>query len=92
MALFIAAVFGGLVVGDGSAKLLRPVGVTILMGSLLRTPPLRLNRFVVSGITGESILKIVHRAVPFVFFPQIVTLMIACFLVISTTLLPDIYK
>ena len=30
------------------------------------TPPLGLNLFVVSGITGESILKIAARAVPFV--------------------------
>ncbi|MEO0792617.1 MAG: TRAP transporter large permease subunit, partial [Pseudomonadota bacterium] len=31
------------------------------------TPPLGLNLFVVSGITGESILKIAYRAIPFVF-------------------------
>jgi C4-dicarboxylate transporter DctM subunit len=36
-----------------------------------------LNLFVVSGITGESILKIAYRAIPFVFFMLIVTLMIA---------------
>jgi C4-dicarboxylate transporter DctM subunit len=41
------------------------------------TPPLGLNLFVVSGITGESILKIAYRAIPFVFFMLIVTLMIA---------------
>ena len=41
------------------------------------TPPLGLNLFVVSGITGESILKIAARAVPFVFFMLIVVLMIA---------------
>jgi hypothetical protein len=41
------------------------------------TPPLGLNLFVVSGITGESILKIAYRAIPFVFFMLIVTLLIA---------------
>ncbi len=56
------------------------------------TPPLGLNLFVVSGLTGESILKIAARAVPFVFFMLLVTLMIAYIPVISTTLLPDIYK
>ncbi|WP_294608877.1 TRAP transporter large permease [uncultured Roseovarius sp.] len=55
-------------------------------------PPLGLNLFVVAGITGESILKIAARAVPFVFFMLIVTLIIAYFPAISTTLLPDIYK
>jgi tripartite ATP-independent transporter DctM subunit len=56
------------------------------------TPPLGLNLFVVSGITGESILKIAWRAVPFVFFMLIVVLMIAFIPAISTTMLPDIYK
>ncbi|MDO7707061.1 MAG: TRAP transporter large permease subunit, partial [Loktanella sp.] len=56
------------------------------------TPPLGLNLFVVSGITGESILKIAWRAVPFVFFMLIVVLLIAFIPAISTTLLPDIYK
>ncbi len=56
------------------------------------TPPLGLNLFVVSGITGESILKIAARAVPFVFFMLIVVLLIAYIPEISTTLLPDIYK
>ena len=56
------------------------------------TPPLGLNLFVVAGITGESILKIAVRAVPFVFFMLIVTLMIAYIPAISTSLLPDIYK
>jgi tripartite ATP-independent transporter DctM subunit len=56
------------------------------------TPPLGLNLFVVSGITGESILKIAWRAVPFVFFMLIVVLLIAFVPAISTTLLPDIYK
>ena len=56
------------------------------------TPPLGLNLFVVSGITGESILKIAWRAVPFVFFMLIVVLLIAYVPALSTTLLPDIYK
>ncbi|ABV93772.1 TRAP C4-dicarboxylate transport system permease DctM subunit [Dinoroseobacter shibae DFL 12 = DSM 16493] len=56
------------------------------------TPPLGLNLFVVSGITGESILKIAYRAVPFVFFMLLVTLMIAYIPAISTALLPDIFK
>ena len=56
------------------------------------TPPLGLNLFVVSGITGESILKIAYRAVPFVGFMLIVTLFIALVPSISTALLPEIYK
>jgi C4-dicarboxylate transporter DctM subunit len=36
------------------------------------TPPLGLNLFVVSGITGESILKIAWQAIPFVFFMLLV--------------------
>ncbi|MEY8827278.1 TRAP transporter large permease [Sedimentitalea sp. XS_ASV28] len=56
------------------------------------TPPLGLNLFVVSGITGESILKIAARAVPFVLTMLIVVLMIAYIPSISTSLLPDIYK
>ncbi len=56
------------------------------------TPPLGLNLFVVSGLTGESILKIAARAVPFVFFMLLVVLLIAYVPVISTLLLPDIYK
>lgn len=56
------------------------------------TPPLGLNLFVVAGITGESILKIAARAVPFVLCMLVVTLMIAYIPGISTTILPDIYK
>ena len=56
------------------------------------TPPLGLNLFVVSGITGESILKIAARAVPFVLCMFIVVLFIAYVPAISTTFLPDIYK
>ncbi len=51
------------------------------------TPPLGLNLFVVSGLTGESILKIAARAVPFVFFMLIVTLMIAYLPEISVAML-----
>jgi tripartite ATP-independent transporter DctM subunit len=56
------------------------------------TPPLGLNLFVVSGLTGESILKIAYRAIPFVGFMLAVTLLIALFPPISTALLPDIYR
>ncbi len=56
------------------------------------TPPLGLNLFVVSGITGESVLKIAGRAVPFVCFMLGVVLLIAYVPEISTTLLPDVYK
>ena len=56
------------------------------------TPPLGLNLFVVSGLTGESILKIAGRAVPFVFFMLIVVLLIAFIPAMSTTLLPEVYQ
>jgi C4-dicarboxylate transporter, DctM subunit len=56
------------------------------------TPPLGLNLFVVSGITGESILRIASRAVPFVFFMLIVVLLIAYIPAISLTMLPDNLK
>lgn len=56
------------------------------------TPPLGLNLFVVSGLTGESILRIANRAVPFVFFMLIVVLLIAYIPAISTTLLSDAYR
>ncbi|MBS9717078.1 TRAP transporter large permease [Pseudohalocynthiibacter aestuariivivens] len=56
------------------------------------TPPLGLNLFVVSGITGESILRIANRAVPFVFFMLLVVLMIAYIPAVSTFLLPDSFK
>ena len=56
------------------------------------TPPLGLNLFVVSGITGEAILRIANRAIPFVFFMLIVTLLIAYVPAISTTLLPELYR
>ena len=56
------------------------------------TPPLGLNLFVVSGLTGESIVKIAWRAIPFVFFMLIVVLLIGYVPAVSTTLLPDIYR
>ncbi|MCA1241057.1 TRAP transporter large permease [Stappia stellulata] len=56
------------------------------------TPPLGLNLFVVSGLTGESILKIAVYAVPFVLCMLIVVLLIAFVPAISTTLLPAIYQ
>src|SRR6056297_1958613 len=62
------------------------------LGVWFITQPLGLNLFVVAGITGESILRIAWRAVPFVFFMLVVTLMIGYIPAISTTLLPDIYK
>ena len=55
------------------------------------TPPLGLNLFVVAGITGESVLKIAARAVPFVIGMLIVVLLIAYVPAISTAFLPDIY-
>ena len=56
------------------------------------TPPLGLNLFVVSGLTGESILKIAARAVPFVLSMLAVVLLIAFVPETTTLLLPDIYK
>ena len=56
------------------------------------TPPLGLNLFVVSGLTGESILRIASRAVPFVFFMFLVVLMIAYLPILSTAMLPDAYN
>ena len=56
------------------------------------TPPLGLNLFVVSGITGESILKIAALAVPFVLCMLVVVLLIAFVPAISTSLLPEIYR
>lgn len=56
------------------------------------TPPLGLNLFVVSGLTGESILKIAGRAIPFVFFMLLVVLILAFIPSISTVLLPEIYQ
>ncbi|RIA47254.1 TRAP transporter large permease [Dichotomicrobium thermohalophilum] len=56
------------------------------------TPPLGLNLFVVSGLTGEPILRIAARAVPFVFFMLLVVLLIAYVPSLSTFLLPEIYR
>ena len=56
------------------------------------TPPLGLNLFVVSGLTGESILRIAVRAVPFVLGMLAVVLVIAYVPALSTSLLPDVYR
>lgn len=56
------------------------------------TPPLGLNLFVVSGLTGEPILRIAWRAVPFVATMLLVTLLIAYVPGVSTVLLPEIYR
>lgn len=53
------------------------------------TPPLGLNLFVVSGLTGESILKIAARALPFVFFMLLVVLLIAFLPAMSLSFLPE---
>ena len=76
----------------GMNEILFCVKMISALGVGFITPPLGLNLFVVSGLTGESILKIAQRAVPFVFFMLMVTLMIAYFPSISTLMLPDIYK
>ena len=55
------------------------------------TPPLGLNLFVVAGITGESVLKIAARALPFVIGMLVIVLLIAYVPEISTAFLPDIY-
>ncbi|MEM7224357.1 MAG: TRAP transporter large permease [Pseudomonadota bacterium] len=55
------------------------------------TPPLGLNLFVISGITGESVLKIAARAGPYVLGMLVIVLLIAYVPVISTVFLPDIY-
>ncbi len=56
------------------------------------TPPLGLNLFVVSGLTGESILRIAKQALPFAISMLLVVLLIAFVPEITTALLPDIYK
>lgn len=56
------------------------------------TPPMGLNLFVVSGLTGESILKIARQAVPFVLSMLFIALLIAFVPELTTVLLPDAYK
>jgi TRAP-type C4-dicarboxylate transport system permease large subunit len=41
------------------------------------TPPLGLNLFVLSGLTGEPVLKIAGRAIPFVATMLVVVLLLA---------------
>ena len=55
------------------------------------TPPLGLNLFVISGITGESVLRIASRVGPYVLGMLVVVLMIAYIPEISMIFLPDIY-
>ena len=56
------------------------------------TPPLGLNLFVVSGLTGESILKIAKHAVPFMLSMLAVVMLIAFVPETTTILLPAAYK
>jgi tripartite ATP-independent transporter DctM subunit len=56
------------------------------------TPPLGLNLFVVSGLTGVSVLKIAWRAVPFVLSMLLIVLVIAYWPALSTTLLPSSFQ
>jgi tripartite ATP-independent transporter DctM subunit len=56
------------------------------------TPPLGLNLFVVSGLTGESIMKIAKQALPFAFSMLMVVLLIAFVPEVTTVLLPAAYK
>ena len=51
-----------------------------------------LNLFVVSGLTGKSILRISPVTAPLVFFMVFAVVLIAIILALSTTLLPNIYK
>lgn len=53
------------------------------------TPPLGLNLFVLSGLSGEPVLRIAARAVPFALCMLAVTLLIAYVPVLSTWLLPS---
>jgi len=55
------------------------------------TPPLGLNLFVLAGLTGESVLKIAWRAIPYVIAMFLVVLLIAYLPVVSTVFLPPIY-
>jgi TRAP-type C4-dicarboxylate transport system permease large subunit len=48
------------------------------------TPPLGLNLFVLSGLTGESVLAIARRAVPFVGSMLVVVLLLAFVPALST--------
>ena len=53
------------------------------------TPPLGLNLFVISGITGESVLRIASRVGPYVIGMLVVVLIVAYIPVISTIFLPS---
>ena len=53
------------------------------------TPPLGLNLFVISGITGESVLRIASRVGPYVIGMLVVVLIVAYIPVVSTIFLPS---
>nr|WP_299917951.1 TRAP transporter large permease subunit [uncultured Roseobacter sp.] len=62
------------------------------LGAGTIVPPLGLNRFVITGLTDTSLLKIASRAVPFVIFLSLTVLMIADVTTVSPLLLDDIYE
>ncbi len=68
------------------------IGMNDVQFRVMMITALGLNLFAVSGITGESILRIAYRAVPFVLFMLVVTLLIAYIPAISTSLLPEVYR
>ena len=51
------------------------------------TPPIGLNLFVISGVTGESIMNVARNAFPFVFSMIIVAVLLAYFPILSLTLI-----
>ncbi len=53
------------------------------------TPPLGLNLFVISGITGEAVLRIASRVGPYVIGMLVVVLIVAYIPIISTIFLPS---
>jgi len=52
------------------------------------TPPLGLNLFVLSGLTGESVLKIAHHAIAYVFAMLVIVLFLAYVPVLSLWAIP----
>lgn len=53
------------------------------------TPPLGLNLFVISGITGEAVLRIASRVGPYVIGMLVVVLIVAYIPIVSTIFLPS---
>ena len=53
------------------------------------TPPLGLNLFVISGITGEAVLRIASRVGPYVIGMLVVVLIVAYIPLVSTIFLPS---